>query len=77
MRDRPDAAWTKIRNMPWTASLELRRLIWPFVRAQFVWHGVAWGRNWRIVGRPILQKDRGSRSARRDGERCATCIQVP
>ncbi len=50
----PDA-WTKVRNMPWTASLELRRrLAWPLVRAQFAWHGVAWGADWKIFGGPII-----------------------
>jgi hypothetical protein len=61
-------AWTKIRNMPWTVSLDLRRrLAWPLVRAQFAWHGVAWGRDWKIFGRPILQRHRGSRIALGNG----------
>lgn len=56
----PDS-WTKARNMPWTASLELRRrLAWPLVRAQFAWHGIDWGTEWKIFGRPILQKHRVS-----------------
>jgi acetyltransferase-like isoleucine patch superfamily enzyme len=37
------------------------------IRAQFVWHGVAWGRNWKIFGRPIIQRHRGSRIALGDG----------
>jgi len=60
--------WRKVQNMPWTATLELRRrLAWPVIRAQFAWHGVSWGRNWKIFGRPILQRHRGSRIALGDG----------
>ncbi len=63
----PDA-WTKVQNMPWTARLELRRRVaWPLVRAQFAWHGVAWGADWKIFGRPIIQRHRGSRIALGDG----------
>jgi acetyltransferase-like isoleucine patch superfamily enzyme len=62
------STWTKARTMPWTVGLELRRrLAWPLVRAQFAWHGVAWGRGWRVFGRPILQRHRGSRIALGDG----------
>lgn len=53
--DEPNA-WTKVRNMPWTVSLELRRrLAWPLVRAQFAWHGIEWGMGWKVFGRPIIQ----------------------
>ncbi len=63
----PDA-WTKVQNMPWTTRLELRRRVaWPLVRAQFAWHGVAWGADWKIFGRPIIQRHRGSRIALGDG----------
>ena len=65
---RSSSAGRKARTMPWTVGLELRRrLAWPLVRAQFAWHGVAWGRGWRLFGRPILQKHRGSRIALGDG----------
>jgi len=65
--DGPDA-WTKVQNMPWTATLELRRrLAWPLVRAQFAWHGIEWGERWKIFGRPIIQRHRGSRIALGDG----------
>ena len=57
-----DSSIQQIRDMPWLAGLELRRrLAWPLVRLQFAWHGIDWGRGWRIFGRPILQKHRGSR----------------
>ena len=52
----------KVRNMPWLFSLEMRRrLAYPLVRMQFAWQGIAWKSGWRIFGRPILQKHRGSR----------------
>jgi acetyltransferase-like isoleucine patch superfamily enzyme len=58
----------KARNMPWLVGLELRRrLAWPVVRAQFAWHGIEWGHGWKIFGRPILQKHRGSRIVIGDG----------
>ena len=64
----PGSKWRKIKHMPGTARLELRRrLAWPLVRAQFAWHGIAWGAGWKIFGRPILQKHRGSRIALGDG----------
>jgi hypothetical protein len=66
----PDAAsaWQKIQDMPWRVGLDLRRrLAWPLVRAQFAWHGISWGRGWKIFGRPIIQKHSGSRIALGDG----------
>ena len=54
--------------MPWVGALEMRRLLaWPVIRLQFAWHGVAWGRDWRIFGRPILQRHRGSQINVGDG----------
>ena len=54
--------------MPWVVALEMRRLLaWPVIRLQFAWHGVAWGRDWRIFGRPILQRHRGSQINLGDG----------
>ncbi|MCS4199760.1 DapH/DapD/GlmU-related protein [Salinibacter ruber] len=62
------SAWQKIRDMPWTASMELRRrLAWPLVRAQFAWQGIEWGTGWKVFGRPIIQRHRGSRIALGDG----------
>jgi acetyltransferase-like isoleucine patch superfamily enzyme len=64
----PESPVQKIRDMPWLAGLELRRrLTWPLVRLQFAWHGIDWRRDWRIFGRPILQKHRGSRIDIGDG----------
>ena len=54
--------------MPWVVALEMRRLLaWPVIRLQFAWHGVAWGRDWRIFGRPILQRHRRSQINVGDG----------
>jgi acetyltransferase-like isoleucine patch superfamily enzyme len=62
------STWEKAKTMPWTAALELRRrLVWPVVRAQFAWHGLSWGRNWKVFGRPIIQRHRGSRIEMGDG----------
>lgn len=48
-------------DTPWKAANELRRLAWiPVTRAYFALHGVAWGRDWRIYGRPLIQRHRGS-----------------
>ena len=48
--------------MPWLLGLEMRRrLLYPLVRMQFAWHGIGWKPGWRIFGRPIIQKHRGSR----------------
>jgi acetyltransferase-like isoleucine patch superfamily enzyme len=60
--------WQKIRDMPWVASMGVRRLLaWPLIRAQFAWHGIEWGQDWKIFGRPIIQRHRGSRIALGDG----------
>ena len=63
-----ESAMAKVRDMPWLLGLELRRrLAWPLVRLQFAWHGIDWGRDWRIFGRPIIQRHRGSRIDLGDG----------
>ena len=54
--------------MPWVVGLELRRrLAWPLIRAQFAWHGVKWGHDWKILGRPVIQKHRQSEIRLGDG----------
>jgi len=68
MESEPTSALDKVGRMPWLIPLDLRRrFAWPLVRAQFAWHGIAWGRGWKIFGRPILQRHRGSRIALGDG----------
>nr|MDQ3819130.1 hypothetical protein [Acidobacteriota bacterium] len=49
-------------DTPWRASSELRRLLaLPFIRLIFNLKGVSWGRQWRILGMPIIQRHRGSK----------------
>jgi len=68
MNTSSSSVWYKVKSMPWTVTLELRRrLAWPMIRAQFAWHGISWGRGWKVFGRPILQRHRGSRIALGDG----------
>jgi acetyltransferase-like isoleucine patch superfamily enzyme len=58
----------RVADTPWKAVNELRRLAWaPAIRAYFALHGVAWGRGWRIYGRPLIQRHRGSRITIGDG----------
>ena len=59
---------TQVADTPWKAVNELRRLAWtPAIRIYFALHGVAWGRGWRVYGRPLIQRHRGSRIALGDG----------
>jgi acetyltransferase-like isoleucine patch superfamily enzyme len=49
-------------NTPWIIWNELRRLlVYPWIRFRFLLAGVPWGRKWRILGTPIIQRHRGSR----------------
>jgi acetyltransferase-like isoleucine patch superfamily enzyme len=48
-------------NTPWKALNEIRRLwLLPWARLYFAAVGVAWGRDWRMYGLPIIQKYRPS-----------------
>lgn len=48
-------------DAPWRAINEMRRLVTlPSVRLMFAIYGIAWGRRWRILGMPIIQRYRGS-----------------
>lgn len=48
--------------MPWRVTTEVHRfLALPWIRLRFLVHGVSWGRGWRILGMPIIQRHRGSR----------------
>lgn len=61
MKDTATHVLRAIRDKPWLGKLAARRLLaWPFIRAQFAWHGIAWGKGWRIFGAPIIQKHRGT-----------------
>lgn len=49
-------------NSPWRITNELRRCITvPYVRILFALHGIRWGKGWRIMGMPIIQRHRQSR----------------
>jgi acetyltransferase-like isoleucine patch superfamily enzyme len=51
-----------IWDTPWKVRNELqRRISYPIIRLIFAWHGISWGRGWRIHGLPIIQKHRRSR----------------
>jgi acetyltransferase-like isoleucine patch superfamily enzyme len=53
---------------PWRIQNELRRIAaLPYIRLLFQLHGIAWGRHWRILGMPIIQRYRGSRIELGDG----------
>ena len=39
----------------------------PYIRLLFSLHGLGWGRRWRILGMPIVQRYRGSRILLGDG----------
>src|SRR5258708_38004327 len=48
-------------HTPWKALNEIRRLwLLPWARLYFAAIGVAWGRDWKIYGLPIIQKYRPS-----------------
>jgi len=51
----------KALRMPWRLSNEVRRILaYPYIRCAFAYHGVSWGRGWRILGMPIIQRHRAS-----------------
>jgi acetyltransferase-like isoleucine patch superfamily enzyme len=46
-------------NTPWKISNEiLRRFLFPYIRLIFAINGIQWGKNWKILGVPIIQKHR-------------------
>src|SRR5579859_5946067 len=48
-------------HTPWKALNEIRRLwLLPWARLYFAVVGVAWGRDWKLYGLPIIQKYRPS-----------------
>ena len=48
-------------DMPWRIAGEVCRIgAIPVIRLFFSLHGVAWGRGWRILGMPVIQRHRGS-----------------
>ncbi|MCB0192823.1 MAG: acyltransferase [Anaerolineae bacterium] len=52
---------TNTIDTPWKTANHVRRLLaYPSIRIRFAWHGLAWGRGWRIFGMPIIQRHRHS-----------------
>lgn len=46
---------------PWKVVTELRRIVsLPYTRCYFALNGVAWGKNWKLYGTPIIQRFGGS-----------------
>ena len=51
----------KIIDMPWRVQNEVRRRVAiPYLRFVFAMNGIVWGRNWRVLGKPIIQRHRKS-----------------
>ena len=49
-------------NLKWAIRNEIRRVIClPYIRLLFVMKGVEWGRGWRVLGAPLIQRYSGSR----------------
>ena len=58
----------KIIDMPWRIHNEVRRrAAIPYLKFIFALHGIVWGRNWRVLGKPIIQRHRKSRIELGDG----------
>lgn len=58
----------KIIDMPWLMQNELRRRIAiPYLKVIFAMHGIGWGRQWRVLGKPIIQRHRKSTIKLGDG----------
>jgi acetyltransferase-like isoleucine patch superfamily enzyme len=48
-------------DMPWVPAYEVRRILaLPYIRLMFKLHGIPWGKGWRVLGMPIIQRYRGS-----------------
>ncbi len=48
-------------DTPWKIRTELWRIInYPIIRAYFIISGVAWHKHWRILGCPLIQRNRKS-----------------
>ena len=52
----------KIIDMPWRIQNELRRRIAiPYLKLVFALNGIDWGKKWRVLGKPIIQRHRKSK----------------
>lgn len=51
----------QVLQKPWRITNEMRRLLaYPYIRCAFAYHGISWGKRWRILGMPIVQRHRSS-----------------
>lgn len=51
----------KIIDMPWRVQNEVRRTVAiPYLKVFFAMKGIEWGKNWRVLGKPIIQRHRKS-----------------
>lgn len=61
----------KIRDalqVPQRIFNEVRRLFaYPYIRCAFAYHGISWGKGWRILGMPIIQRHQSSNIVLGDG----------
>ena len=58
----------KIIDMPWRLQNEVRRrAAIPYLKLVFALNGINWGRKWRVLGKPIIQRHRKSRIELGDG----------
>ena len=54
--------------MPWRIQNELRRRIAiPYLKLVFAFNGIDWGKKWRVLGKPIIQRHRKSKIELGDG----------
>jgi acetyltransferase-like isoleucine patch superfamily enzyme len=59
--DSPERMSAALFDMRWKVRNELwRRLVYPYARVIFATNQIAWGKNWRLYGAPIIQKHRNS-----------------
>jgi len=46
-----------VLDQPWRITNELRRITsLPYIRFMFTLYGIKWGKGWRILGMPIIQR---------------------
>ena len=58
----------QVLQKPWRITNEMRRfLAYPYIRCAFAYHGISWGKRWRILGMPIIQRHRSSEIILGDG----------
>lgn len=60
--------YDRVRFTPWKASNEIHRyMCLPFIRLYFTINKVGWGKDWRVYGKPLIQRYAGSQISIGDG----------